>query len=238
MNERVAELLQRQRAFWHRDRVERPLLTAILYEPLAAMRVPVASECWQGDNLRLTPEMLDPVAFADFEQGPTDPQALLRGDIFRVRAAFRRIPWLEAILGCPIYADRVSGSIWSTPILKSVEDGAALDIGDDNPWLAKLLAFTRELVACYDGSYLATLTLMRGPIDLARAVLGDEQMCLAIYDSPEAFRALLDAVSRVFIAVVEAQSAIIPPFEGGSVPRHGSTRRVCRFPCILRTRPS
>ena len=221
MNDRIAELRQRHRAFWHRDLVDRPLLTAILYEPLAPMDIPVARSCWQSENLRLMPDMLDPALFAAFEQGRSDPEALFRGDIFTVRAAFRRIPWVEAILGCEIWADRVSGSIWSQPFLESVASGAELHLAPDNPWLVKLLAFTQELVSRYDGSYLATLTLMRGPIDLARAVLGDEQMCLAIYDSAQAFRALLDAISRVFIAVAEAQLAIIPQLDGGYVSPFG-----------------
>ncbi|MCL5111086.1 MAG: hypothetical protein M1401_19895 [Chloroflexi bacterium] len=219
MAERTAELIQRHRAFWHREKVDRPLLAAIPYVPLAPMAIPVPAAAWQGDELQLVPEILDPAAFADFEAEPGAKP--FKGDLFNFRAPFRRLPWVEAVLGCPIMADRSSGSIWAQPCLERPADWPRLALRDDNPWLAKLLAFLAELVARRDGTYWPVLTLMRGPIDLARAVLGDNALCLALYDAPEDLRDLLGAVSDVFVATVKAQHAATPRFHEGYLSPFG-----------------
>lgn len=82
-------------------------------------------------------------------------------------------------------------------------------------WLGKLLTVTRLLVERAQGRYPVTQPLLRGPIDLLTAVLGDEPSCFLMKDDPEQFRRLLDVCTDNFIAIMKAWMSASPPFRGG-----------------------
>ncbi|MBI2940263.1 MAG: hypothetical protein HYY04_07455 [Chloroflexi bacterium] len=215
MENDVKELLERHRAFWRREQVDRPLVAVRRYSPLAPIKAPLVDGARAPEDVHLRPETIDTRAIIAREERPHDRRRLIVGDTFATRSPYTRIPWVEAVLGCPIWADQYSGSIWSEPYMTDPHDTGGLPLRPDNPWYQKMREFTRVLVEVNDGSYLVAQTLMRGPIDMVRAVLGDEPMCLAIYDSPEAVRELLDVTTDVFIQALRAQLALIPPFHGG-----------------------
>ncbi|HEX9015959.1 MAG TPA: hypothetical protein VF960_08190 [Chloroflexota bacterium] len=220
MAESVTELLERHRAFWRREKVDRPLVAVKPYAPLAPKYIPLRNVEWGSEDLCLDPTMFDPRTIANAEQWHNKPGQLLLGDSFSLRQPYVRIPWVEGILGCPIWADRESGSIWSKSYLSNPGTGG-IGFNREHPWLRLLLELTRLLVEEADGSYLVAQTLMRGPIDMVRAVLGDEEMCLAIYDDPDALRQLLSITTDVFIEVAKAQQAIVPRFHGGYASYYG-----------------
>lgn len=221
MADNLPELLERHRAFWHREKVDRPLVAVKPYAPLAPKYIPLRDVQWGTEDLCLEPAMFDPHTIANAEQWHNKPGQLRLGDSFSLRQPYVRIPWVEAMLGCPIWADRESGSIWSKAYLPSAGAGRGIAIDPNDPWLRLLLDITRLLVEEDDGTYLVAQTLMRGPIDMVRAVLGDEAMCLAIYDDPEALRQLLSVTTEAFIAVAKAQQALVPPFHGGYASYYG-----------------
>ena len=92
------------------------------------------------------------------------------------------------------------------------------DYGDDpkckhkNP---KLLEIIHLLVDRAEASYPVGQPLLRGPIDIASAALGDEPTCWAMVDEPERFKQLLEVCTDVFITVAKAWADAAPPFYGG-----------------------
>ncbi|MCD6520294.1 MAG: hypothetical protein J7M05_10285 [Anaerolineae bacterium] len=207
MTAKVEELLERHAAFWRRDKVDRPL---IRLQPLR--------ERPRLENTEVTPDMLDVDAFTP-QIGKRDLRKhLIQGDLFHCESAFPAIPWMEAIIGCEIHAG-ANEAMWAKPALGPNFEGLENIIPDDsNPWLGKLLALTQALVEANDGSYLVTHTLMRGPIDMLSALLGDERMGLSFYDAPAQVQEILTRTTEAFIKVAKAQYAIIPPFHGGYAP--------------------
>jgi hypothetical protein len=203
----IKALVQRHAAFWkHQD----------LGEPL--VRVQTGRERELFENVDVTPELLDVEALTP-EVGKRDlRKRLVQGDLFHAEEAYSRIPWMEAIVGCEIHAG-AGEAMWPKPALGPNYEGIERIVpGDDNPWLVKLLALTRALVDANDGSYLVTHTLMRGPIDLLSALIGDVRMGLAFYDEPERIAKVLSLATEAFLQVARAQYAVIPPFEGGWSP--------------------
>jgi len=203
----VKALVQRHAAFWkHQD----------LGEPL--VRVLTSRQRERFENLDVTPELLDVEALTP-EVGKRDVRKrLVQGDLFHTEDVYSRIPWMEAIVGCEIHAG-TDEAMWPKPALGPDYEGMERIVpGDDNPWLVKLLALTRALVDANDGSYLVTHTLMRGPIDLLSALIGDVRMGLAFYDEPEQIAEVLSLATEAFLRVARAQYAIMPPFEGGWSP--------------------
>ncbi|MCL5109298.1 MAG: hypothetical protein M1401_10610 [Chloroflexi bacterium] len=217
----VEELLQRHAAFWKREKVDRPLITVRPYAPLAHRRLPLADGTATEGDIELKPEMIDPELINNVEQRRAASGQLNLGGSFSARGAYERIPWVEAILGCPIWADSHSGSIWSEAYLEGVRAPRRFDLGPANLWFARLKAAVQSLVANDDDSYLVAHTLMRGPIDMVRALAGDVAMCLAALDDPEGTRQLLEEVTPLFIKIGQAQTELIPPYHGGYCSQFG-----------------
>jgi len=91
----------------------------------------------------------------------------------------------------------------------------------EEDWLRLLLDLAVELVTRSGGRLAVTQTLMRGPSDLAEAVLGPAMTCLSMYDHPHELRRFLERVTDVFIQVWQAQSERLAPVQGGYVNMFG-----------------
>ena len=203
----LGSLLERHGAFWRHQEGGEPLV-----------RIRRARRRQPLENVDVTPELLDVDALTP-EVGARDPdRSLAQGDLLQGQCAFSRVPWMEAIVGCPIHAG-AEEAMWPAPALGPEYEGVDRIVpSDDNPWLVKLLALTRALVEANDGSYLVTHTLQRGPVDILSALVGDVRMGLALYDEPDRIDAVLARVAEAFVRVTCAQYEVIPPFRGGRAP--------------------
>ena len=124
------------------------------------------------------------------------------------------IPWLEAILGCQIM--KKGSNIWAEPFVEDYEQFINYDIDlQNNPWLDKLLDFTKWLVSFAEGLFPVSTCLMRGPSDLLSALRSPSRMCLDFYDFPEKVSLALDKITDVWIKVAKFQHELIPEFMGG-----------------------
>jgi hypothetical protein len=200
-------LLQRHEAFWKHEDSGTPLV-----------RVQSGRTRARFENVDVTPEMVEVEALTP-AVGARDPgRQLIQGDLLHTECAFSRIPWMEAIVGCPIHSG-ADEAMWPGPVLGPDYEGMEGILPEaGNPWLGKLLDLTRALVEANDGSYLVTHTLMRGPVDVLSALMGDVRMGLALYDDPPRMAEVLARAAEAFIRVARAQYALIPPLEGGWSP--------------------
>jgi len=207
----LSDTLARHRAFWNREPVDRPLLDVVHWHAEPTLR-----------NTLLTPEMLDVDAYVDGVRIAAHEGSLLQGDLFRTACPFPRVPWMEALVGSPIQVvDNDAAGMWPRPRSFDWSETQSLRVRDDNPWLRKLLAYTRQLVDEWDVTYLPTHTLMRGPIDMASAILGDVRLGLSFNDYPDELADLLAVFADNFISVGHAQWDRIEPFEGGYCSFYG-----------------
>lgn len=146
------------------------------------------------------------------------PSSAFNGDFIHGLAPYD-LCWTEAILGCPIRWSQ--GFIWSEPFLNDWQELDKLRLSPDNPWLSKLLEIASLLVDQAQGRYPVCQPLMRGPIDMATAALGDERALWAVVDDQENFRRLLETCTDIFIGVAKAWQAVSPPFCGGGNCEYG-----------------
>lgn len=91
----------------------------------------------------------------------------------------------------------------------------------DQNWFYLLMRLTEMVVARSNGRFAVTAPTLRGPCDLAEALLGPEMMSLSMYDHPEALERFLEEVTGVFITVLQALLSRIPPVNGGYVNPFG-----------------
>jgi hypothetical protein len=210
------QLMARHADWWRRRGT---LFVEVEAGTLGDLWLPLADGTLASEDLDLTPEMLDVdrVSGEVVEPGPL----LCHGDAFATRAPYGRVPWVEAILGCPIRATIIGGSMRTRSFITDWGAWKRRDRGRGQAWFDLLKLLTERLVERSQGRYAVVHTLMRGPTDLAEAVLGPEFMSLSMYDSPTALRGFLEEVTQTFIEILQAQLERIPTIEGGYVHPYG-----------------
>lgn len=201
----LRQALARHEAFWKRQEVNRPL-------------VQIRRDRRRLENMDVHADMLDVEELTSHAGDKSPSRALLNQDLFHLECAFSSVPWMEAILGCAIKAG-AGEAMFPQPALGARYEGIdKIGADPDNPWQKKLMDLTRALVEKNDGSYIVTHTLMRGPVDILSALLGDERMGLAIHDDPDKVAEILSRAAKAFIDVAWEQYDLIPSFHGGSAP--------------------
>lgn len=206
----LEETLDRYRAFWKRQETDRPIIGVCLasYFPLEMFdSISLPEEGY------LRPEDLDVGIFLDEYEREWIESREVAGDQFWVATPFWGIPWMEAIVGCPI---RISGeSIWAEPFVEDLRSLQDIALSGENAWLQKLLEFTKRLVERSKGRYPVSTPIMRGPSDIVAAMRGSERFMLDLYDHPDEVRRLAEICADIWIRVAGAQLNLIPPFHGG-----------------------
>jgi hypothetical protein len=202
------------RAFWVREPQPRPLASFRVGDFFFARHFQAALPLLEPGK-SILPEMLNVSDFLpDYERMFRQAEELGQ-DGFWTAEPYTGIPWMEAILGCPVRAGQESFT--SRPWLASPEEALEkVHFDPQNPWLAKYLEFTAALARNSRGRYPVAMPIMRGPTDMLGALLGQQQMVLALMDSePQTILGLIERVTRAFLAVIEAQRRLTPPFYGG-----------------------
>ncbi|NLG48747.1 MAG: hypothetical protein GX552_01390 [Chloroflexi bacterium] len=220
-------VLARHLDWWQ---LQGPLYAEVPHTPLGDLWLPLADGTVATHDMDVTPDMLDldRMAGPALEPGPLE----FYGDHIRLEAPYARVPWVEAILGCPIHATIQGGSMRPLAFVRTWDDWAAATPWRQN-WFDALMRLTDMLAARSGGRYAVAQTLMRGPSDLAEAALGPELMCLSMYDHPRELTSFLETVTDLFIRVLRAQLERIPPVEQGVVNPFGvwSPGTVVRTQC-------
>jgi hypothetical protein len=210
----LADKIRSHQNFWAGTPGTGPLIKRSTYGSLGEMHLLLGDGSVATEGLRLEPQQLDGGVLTRAETATgattmliaaTEPWAAddraddSEGDAIHVVAPMPKIPWVEAILGCPIVVG--VESIWSEPWLDSPTDSDAVRSWREGSWFSKLLETTSALVEAWDEPVQTTQTPMRGPIDLLTALMGDEKTVYALADEPEACRNLLEVCTEAFIEV-------------------------------------
>jgi hypothetical protein len=128
-------------------------------------------------------------------------------------AAWRAVPWLEAISGCRVpYA---AGSLSGAHFVARVEDLAALPIPADEEWFACLREETRRLAATCPADCFVSPSILRGHSDVLAALRGLDGFFLDLYDAPELVSAAIVRVGELTRTVLDMHFELVPPRLGG-----------------------
>lgn len=209
-------LIEKHRRWWDRKAM---LLTRVQGAPLGDLFLPLSDGTVATHDTDLTPAMLDVERLLPPVQTPGPLE--LHGDRVRTADAFSRVPWVEAILGAPVHATIQGGSMRTRPVIANWDEWRGVAAHRHQGWYDLVLSMTERLVERSRGRYAVVAPLMRGPSDLAEAVLGAELMCLSMVDAPERLHAFLDEATSCFIEILHALLARIPPIAGGVVSPFG-----------------
>ncbi len=208
------ELLKRNLAFLRRKEVDRPLYGAsrVGHESHLKRYSRIGAHLPSTGPVR--PEMLRTSDFLkDVDRLLLEHEAL-GGDLLWAAIPFVGVPWVEAIIGCPV---RISlGSLWADSREKDWMKLEKVDLSENNAWLQKLLELQEALVDHLAVRHpVGISTMMRGPGDMAAAALGTQRFVLSLYDHLAKVKGLLSYYTDVWLKVAECQRRLTLPFHGG-----------------------
>lgn len=201
--------IPRCEAFWRRENTDRPLVSAWV----GSYEIP---QLYSRGLAQLPEGIVDPTHI-DLERFRPDYEKLFRDhskvDVDVPWAALPPIgvPWVEAILGCPVH--HKGGNFRAGHWLDTYDRIDEMEIRHD--WLEKLIECTQWLIGLSGGRFPVALCLMRGPADLLAAIRGAEQSIYDLIDRPEQVERTLQVLTDTWIQVSHAQINCIPSFAGG-----------------------
>jgi len=225
------ELLPLHEAFLDRQPADRPLLGFWLGGYYPAEQFPHGTAGWK-EGQALHPSDMRMEDFAEDYERLCQLHRQVEDDFFYVGSAYWGIPWMEAILGCPVFSGRQTA--WAKPCIEQPEqiDTLSVDVGN-NAWFRCLLSFTRDIVDFADGRFPVCPPLLRGPGDTACAVLGTTAFATGFIDDPQRTKRLLDICADARLEVVKRLDAVIPDWRGthaaGGYPSKLWSRRTVSY---------
>jgi hypothetical protein len=198
-------VLDRQRAFWSREAVDRPLFGCHLGSNILDRHPAVARSLSPGrlkpDDLRVEPFLDDCERLYQFHC-QFDP------DYQFVGTAFPHFPWMEAIIGCPTVFS--GAAIFAEAYVDDWRQWRPPQKPLETPWGEKLLELLQAVAEHARGRYPVGATLMRGPSDMLSAARGPGRLPLDLFDCPDAIKRATEACADVWIEVGKAQLDLVP----------------------------
>lgn len=210
-NREAAERVALFRAF-HRRENARPLFGFFLGSEYPLFRYPFSRALPEGRALQ--PEDFDVGAFVEDCEHLFHSHEACGGDFLYSASAFWGIPWLEAALGCPIFASHSTGSIFSRPP-PDFRPEAPFAFSRDSDWMRLMVRMLEALAAQSAGRFPLATTRMRGVADLLSALYGDDGFIFALFDRPDELLRVASQVTDFFIQCGRLQLEHIPEFHGG-----------------------
>jgi hypothetical protein len=131
-----------------------------------------------------------------------------------VGAPFIYLPWMEAIMGCPVR--RADAAMSAEPVMEEWESWRweRPDLGR-NPWFLKLREMMQALVRHSASRYPVAHTQMRGPADVLSALCGATLFPLHVVDRPAEVAKALELIADTWIDVARSQLELIPDSPAG-----------------------
>jgi len=212
------EIIRRNRAFVNMEEVERPLFGIWVGSYMPFQIYNKASEKLSFSNQSLiTPEALNPKGFlADIDRLFWEHEQV-GDDLIWAATPLIGFPWMEAIVGCSIRAS--SDSFWAIPCIDGWEKIDEINFSPENKWYQKILEFKEIFAEHSRGRYpVATSpSPIRGPGDMMGAALGQERLCLKLYDDLEKVKQLASIYTDIWVEVNKTQIGKTPKFYNGYV---------------------
>jgi len=228
------KLILKHKSFINLENVNRPLLCIFI---LGTGNVAEYKETSKNitENKNTEPEDISLDGYMEDVEEFIIRHDTIGEDFFYPIAAYMPfIPWIEAIIGCPVYA----GKNYFYPKsfidnLVEFEPEREIDLSEKNKWFKKLIEVTEGLVKKFGDIYpVASSAHLRGPADVMLAALGSTVLPVEMNDNPGKIKKFASICTEVFIRVAKKLNEITfkAKFYGYTTPIYGIwTENVCQY---------
>lgn len=213
------QLLQAHERFWVPASGGRALLAECPHPDWQPKPYPLAGGIHASDPRQITSQDMDVRRLLAIEQGLP---ALTNGDRVNCVRPAHPVSWLEAVLGCSIHVSAFSCT--SEPVANKCDSQfPAPDAGTwrHSPWLRVMDQVLEAEVTAAGSACPAEQLHLRGVIDMLAAYLGEERLCISVYDAPKDLLQLADRFADLYIEIAMKGLQVRPPWRGGYVSSWG-----------------
>jgi hypothetical protein len=205
-------LIARHEAFLHCRAADGPLVGCWVGGYFPVEQFPRGASGWPASAL-LQPQDVSFAPFAEDYEELYQSHRACDDDFFYVGSAYWGIPWLEAILGCPVSV--AAANCRTEPVCENLDNAEGLEVNvETDAWLDALLRFTQDLVEFSRGRFPVCAPLLRGAGDAASAMLGGTAFVMSLLEEPEKMKKLLAHCAAVRLAVLRRLAEILPAWHG------------------------
>jgi hypothetical protein len=204
-----ASLERFRTAFWDRRITDRPpvavfndrLLLPIHYLKTALPGNPILPEHVRMEHI-----------YSDYDFDDLT-RRVYSDDWLPFSAAWRAVPWLEAICGCPVRYS--SGSLAAQPFLEDSKMAGDEPLRLCSDWLSILADQTSRLVLTSPDDCWVSPSILRGPSDVLAAMRGLESFMCDLFDRPSRVETFAAAINDLLGRVLMDHFALVNPKLGG-----------------------
>jgi hypothetical protein len=198
-----------RRGFWLRERVDRMPIAVVP----ARTWLPIGYLKQTFELSHVLPADLARDLIRTDDEDASLGRAVFSDDWLPYRAAWRAVPWLEAICGCGVrYA---TGSLAPEPWAGSADELAEIAPPVSLAWWDALAGQTRALAADLPAGVFLCPSILRGPSDVLAAVRGLSNFYLDLHDNPRAVARAAAAANDLLLAALDRHFAAVGPKFGG-----------------------
>jgi hypothetical protein len=211
----IEDLLDRHARFWHREPVERPLLGLLPPAQWIRKPYPIKTGGYVTEPSPLGPGDIDVERLLGLDR----PQPELTvGDLFTPASPVYPQAWMESLLGCPILASDVSVTARPAGVaMPGAADAFSVEAALESPWLTVMDEVLDQAVTAAGEAQPVCQLHLRGVIDMLAAYLGEERLCLAVHDCPDALAVLANKFTELYITIAKRDLARRRVWHGGYV---------------------
>ena len=215
MNKQYKSMEERVNLFqsFYRKKNKQPLLGFYIGSEYPVPRYPSMAGLPEGRPL--TPEDFPVEEFVRDSENLHIAHEECGGDFIWSGTAFWGIPWLEAFLGCSLYVNHSTGSIYSEPPDSFDSRTHKIHFNPDDPWVKLMDVMFEKLRNKSAGRWPIATTRMRGLTDLLSALYGGSEFVVNMLMDSEGVHLVTDKLVKFWVDAAEYQLNRIPDFYGG-----------------------
>jgi hypothetical protein len=217
MNRDHAKYKERHIAFWEMQEVDNPLIGFTVGAGLDSWSY------WQYNKgarallnkQNILPDDINPIDFIEDQLHYLELSETINDDVCRSAMPLASVPWMEAILGCPVFS--TEAHMTCKKIVDKVDSLNPIPFTSDNIWVKKYFEFIKIYTDVFAERFPVAQSVLRGPSDLACALVGSEDAAIALITEPEAMHSLLNYVTDQLERLLKMHLAVLPKFRDGYV---------------------
>ena len=208
LNERIERLKK-----WYSRENERPLVGFFYDSQYPLHRYHCENKLPAG---KICPEDIRVEDFLDESDRLYQAYEVIGGDLIWSAAPFWGIPWLEASLGCKVFANHNTGSTYTVSNENFSHNCVLPKFSETNQSVAKLLEFIPALEERSNHRYPVGMTLLRGISDLLSALYGGEKFLFRMMEAPDEIHSIVTQLTDYWISFGKCLLDHLPMFHGGT----------------------
>ena len=208
-------IIKRHIDFWNFSEVKSPLIDKMPFSGFKQKPYPLANGRYIVDPEIIVSHDIHIDRLLGLDRSRPE---LSNGDLLNNIGCVYPEAWMEALIGCFIYVSAFSCS--SKPVEADREEDFyefSMEYALNSEWLDVMDRIIIRAVDAARGELPVRQLHMRGVVDMLAAYMGEEKLCLALYDCPEKVEELADKFAKLYVMIAQRGLNIRPAWNGGYI---------------------